>query len=600
MELTLGVLADAGTWCCTSTMLDKELVEHRVRNEGESFLTITLPSFAKQFESCLESGVVTSVSFEGFAPLKRKAIPKFLSGLLGLIFDPVSGLLLDEPNITAIFFVRQITLLHKKVLLDCTTEREAAAYEKFIQCENELTATFLALDPGLLGSFGRVADVLWSIDLSHIDRKVYDGDHTPKHGPGVTADRFFGNEKFDCTIWHRRLDEYFPAEDFRIPNYGFWRVLDDVEFVEPGAEQPVKVISVPKTLKTPRIIAVEPTCMQYAQQSLMEVIVDQLEGSDILNGSIGFTDQVPNQDAARKGSIDGSLATIDLSEASDRVSNQLVQRMLKNFPSFAGAVQSCRSTRADVPGIGVVPLSKFASMGSALCFPMEAMVFLTIIMLSFEQELNKPLTLSAIISILAAGHVRVYGDDIIVPEHMVRPVTQNLEAFGLKVNRNKTFVSKSSRFRESCGRDYYAGQDVSVTYCRRVLPESLGNAAEMISAVSLRNQLYKAGLWNTAMYLDDKLGDIVNIPTVLETSPIIGRHSFMGYETQRMCANLHRPLVKGMMIKTRPKRSPITGEGALMKFFLKRGRDPILDPKHLERYGRPDSVDIKIRWGSST
>ncbi len=591
MELMQRILADASIWCCTCTTKDMKYILRRFEHEGDSFLTITLPTFCADFERSLDEGGVTHAMFPSFR--RHRGLPLFLGGFLEQVFDRCSGRLLNDPSHTAILFVRQITLLFKKVLLQCTDVRERKAYETYVQCENEVRDWSENCPSDQLDRFGRISDLLWGTDCSHLDRKVYDGHLVPRHGPGKTADRVTGNGKFDCDTWHTRLEEYFPSGDYRIANYGFQYVLDGVTFVEPEAEMPVKVVSVPKTLKTPRIIAMEPTCMQYAQQSLMEVIVERLEQSRLLQGSIGFTKQEPNQVLARIGSEDGSLATIDLSEASDRVSNLLVLRMLKPYPHLSGAVQACRSTRANVPGYGNQTLSKFASMGSALCFPIEAMVFLTIICIAYEEKLNRPLNKRDLDLLLKK--VRVYGDDIIVPVDLVRHVVSALVRYGLKVNARKSFWT--GRFRESCGKDYYGGTDVSVTYLRRYLPSHRGDVDEMISAYSFRNQLYKAGLWKTVEFLDDHLRRLAPLPTVTETSPVLGRHSFLGYETQRICKTLHRPLVRGLMVSAPSPKSSISGEGALLKFFLKRGEDPIFDVKHLERYGRPLHVDIKARWG---
>jgi hypothetical protein len=327
----------------------------------------------------------------------------------------------------------------------------------------------------------------------------------------------------------------------------------------------------------------------------MELLVQSLENSSILKNSIGFSDQTPNQRLAKEGSETGDLATLDLSEASDRVSNLLVKRMLQNFPTLSGAVQACRSLRADVPGHGILSLTKFASMGSALCFPIEAMVFLTIIALAKSTQLNRPLEKRDLNDLFSS--VRVYGDDLIVPVDLVRFVTRELSNFGLKVNERKSFWT--GKFRESCGKDYYDGEDVSVTYFRRMFPSSRSDASEMVSLIAFRNNAYKAGLWITSRYLDVLIGRLAPFPTVAETSPVLGRHSFLGYETQRMCSLLHKPLVKGLTIRIRHRRSTCSGEGALLKFFLKRGPQPLFDAKHLERHGRPESVDIKLRWSSA-
>lgn len=594
MLLMQNVLADAGMWCCTSTTLDFKTIERRVEHEGLSFITITLPALCSEIERSLELGGVDHAMFLSFK--KRGALPQFLGGLLDQVFDRSSGRLLDAPSVDAIFYIRQILLLCKKILLPCSESREQRAYDDFIKCEAEVKNWSENTPERSLDRFGRIADLVWGSDLSHLDRKVYDGNVRPKHGPGATADKLFGNEKFRLRNWTWRLEEYFSASEFAIPNYGYFRELDSIDFYEPGKEPPVRVISVPKTLKTPRIIAIEPAHIQYMQQALLEILVVRIEESDILQGSIGFTDQTPNQRLARLGSLDGSLATIDLSEASDRVSNRLVKRLFRNYPTLAGAIQACRSERADVPGHGIIHLSKFASMGSATTFPVEAMVFLTIVLCGYERWLNRQLSLGDVKSILRK--VRVYGDDIIVPVDIVRHVVSELSDFGLKVNTRKSFWNGS--FRESCGRDYYAGQDVTVTYCRRLLPESRGNVSEMISAIALRNQFYRAGLWRTADFLDTYLRRLAPLPNVLETSPVLGRITFLGHDSQRMCPALHKPLVKGLVVSPKPRASRLEGHGALLKFFLKRGDEPYFDKKHLERYGRPESVDIKIRWASAT
>jgi hypothetical protein len=574
--------------------MDIKTVQGRSKHEGLSFLTITLSSFGKDFQKSLDQGIVDRNSFQGFS--WRAGLPQFLGGFLDLVFDRTSGVLLKSPDIDAILSIRQLTLIFGKILLPCTSAREAESMSSYIQCDKEVKYCDANLDSLDLKEFERMSQLLFRDIFSKIDSDIYYGNHIPKHGPGATADKLRGNAKYNCRLWTDRLEKYFPSGDFLFPSLSHYvESYDDVHHLEPGEEIPVKVISVPKTQKTPRIIAVEPTCMQYAQQAVLERIVEETDSS-FLSQFIGFDDQLPNQQLAQDGSFTGSTATLDLSDASDRVSNQLVLAMMKNHPHLREAIQACRSRKADVPGHGVLRLAKFASMGSALCFPIEAMVFLTLVFLGLEQELNTRFTRKSEL-LEFSGRVRIYGDDIIIPTDMVHSVIGSLEHFGARVGPSKSFWI--GKFRESCGKEYYDGFDVSIVKVRRVFPSSLKHAPEVISLVSLRNQLYLAGYWATVKWLDSKIKKMIyHFPFVSESSSALGRISFLGYETQKECKYLHAPLVKAYVVTSRPPSDPLDGPGALLKFFLKRGGQPSVDRKHLERAGRPRAVDIKPRWVS--
>jgi len=418
----------------------------------------------------------------------------------------------------------------------------------------------------------------------------------PLHGPGVTADQKIGNAKYHQDTWPTRLETVFHAIDNLVPSPSYYDELGSVRFLEPWEEIPVRVISVPKTQKTPRIIAIEPTAMQYAQQAIRQLLYESVERDNLLNALIGFTDQTPNQDLAREGSLTGELATLDLSEASDRVSCLHVDDLMYFNPLLSEAVFACRSSKADVSGHGVITLSKFASMGSALTFPLEAMVFLTIIFLGIESDLNRLLTRKDIKSY--RGKVRVFGDDIIVPKRHVISVIHFLETFGLKVNRRKSFWT--GKFRESCGKEFYDGQDVSIVRVRREAPSSLRDVQEITSWVDLSNQLYFAGYWQTVKWLDQLLSDIIyDFPVVLPTSPVLGRHSFMGYDTDKVGGRYQIPLVRGLIRRDTIPRNSLDGYRALLKVFLERKEEPLFQTDHLERSGRPHVGHIKRGWWSA-
>jgi hypothetical protein len=571
--------------------MDFKTVQGRFKHEGLSFLTITLPSFGKDTQKCLDQGIVDRNMFQGFS--WHAGLPQFLGGFLDLVFDRDSGVLLDEPDIDAILAVRQLTLLFSKVLFPCSDARVRDSMSAYVQCDKEVVACDNRMEPLDYREFHRMSQLLFRDLFAEVDREINDLELIPKHGPGATADKLRGNGKFKSMVWTDRLERYFPSSDYLFPNARYIEHYDDVNHLEPGSEMPVNVITVPKTQKTPRIIAIEPTCMQYAQQAVLDSFNRGISKS-FLRDFIGTESQEPNQLLAQKGSITGSLATLDLSEASDRVSNQLVRVLLSSNPVLQGAVEACRSRKADVPGYGVLRLSKFASMGSALCFPIEAMVFLTICFLGIEKEHSTRFASKSDI-IRFIGEVRVYGDDIIIPTDSVHSVVHALGHFGAQVGMSKSFWI--GKFRESCGKEFYDGYDISIVKVRREFPSTRKHASEVISLVSLRNQLYKAGYWRTVKWLDQKLvGMLKHFPYVSDTSSVLGRYSFLGYETQRECEKLHRPLVKGFVISSRTPSDPLDGAGALLKCLLKRGSEPVADSKHLERAGRPRRVDIKPRW----
>lgn len=601
MLLWQQVADETANWCCTCATMDFKKVQERCKHEGLSFLTITLPNFGKDFEKSLDQKKVDRSLFQGFT--WRAGLPLFLGGFLDHVFDRNDGRLLENPSIDAIFAIRQLTLMFSKISLPCSDARERKAMLSYLKCEEDVRAADRELSSQDRLDFSRVSAMLYSRAFSGADRDVYYlEDVVPKHGPGATADGLRGNAKFTQNTWTARLEEILPSGEFLLPNWSFYDHLESVDILEPGAEIPVRVISVPKTLKTPRIIGIEPTAMQYAQQSLLPVILRHLRKDKYLNKMLGFQDQQPNQLMAQRGSLYGDLATLDLSEASDRVSNEQVRALLVNFPHLHKAVDASRSRKARVPGHGVVRLAKFASMGSALCFPFEAMVFLTIVFIGIERELNRPLRGSDIRRL--SSMVRIYGDDIIIPVDFVRSVNEVLLAFGSKVNFGKSFWN--GKFRESCGKEYFNGHDVSIVKVRQVFPTSPRSATEFISLVSLRNQFYWTGLWQTTRWLDDRIRKMTrHFPTVLPTAPVLGRHSVLGYETHLNDKHLHKPMVKGYVVSSVSPRDPLDGSGALLKCLLEmRSRErisslgnlPVADEDHLERTGRPHAVDTKLGY----
>jgi hypothetical protein len=540
--------------------------------------------------------------------------------MTSLLFDSETGRIFNESSNsdissrdypTLVECVRQICLAFKKVEIPCTPERTSAALEKFIETEHEFCA--FELQDEDIADFDDVSRVLWAPLTMSID--IVDG--VPRHGPGATAERLSGNQKWQWRFWHERLEHYFPFLGNGLPlGASLEKEFEEVSFVQPEHEQPVRVVPVPKTLKSPRIIAIEPCCMQFAQQGLRDLLYAALERYRLTAGHINFADQSVNQRLAIMSSKTGQLATIDLSDASDRVPRDLALRMFSANPELSGAIEACRSTHAEMPDGRIIgPLGKFASMGSALCFPVEAMYFYTICVVASLKKQNLPVNYRNIFSVTRSLYV--YGDDILCPSTNADFVLDYLRKYNCKVNNAKTFYT--GRFRESCGVDAYAGEVVTPTYIGTMPPENKRQAKELISWTATANLFYKRGYWQTASLMFKTIEAIVGpLPYISETTPGLGRISYLGYQTiDRWSEKLQRFEVRTLVPSPVFRTGELEGYAALAASLSRQdglrnpslpdvlGREPdreifreVLskDKLHLERYALHGAVSLKRRW----
>jgi len=590
LELLACVYIDMTSKCPADVSDNRDLktIRSRVEDEGLSFLTITLPKFASDLLRGLENGFVDSSLFSRWKRAKGSVMPAFLQGITSHIFNFETGKVIYNelsPNVGGspsdfsyyVDAVRQICLTLNKIKMDCTPKRVQSALENYIEIEDSLSASSFSEEER--AKFLAVSSVLWDNMCSDFQCT----DCTPVHGPGTTAETISGNQKFVWRRWHDRLEPYFPLVDNGYP-LGIpvdSEELKMVTIVPETEEQPVRVVTVPKTLKAPRIIAIEPVCMQYVQQGIRAWLYAKLESYWLSAGHVNFTDQSINQKLAMKGSKTGRLATIDLSDASDRVPRSLAMEMFRSNRDLYDSIDACRSTHAELPnGQLVGPLVKFASMGSALCFPVEAMYFYTICVMALLDDIGLSYTQANAHRV--SRSVYVYGDDIIVPSTRAGVILDYLQKYKCKVNSNKTFVS--GKFRESCGVEAFAGIDVTPVYVRSTVPEGKHQASSIISWVATANLFYKKGLWRTTQFMRNKCERLIgHLPFLPENTEGIGRISFLGRNLRsigRWSKFLHRFEVRAMVPKPVYRTDKLNGYGALTKAFhgLEQGLTSLVDP----------------------
>ena len=600
LEVALCVFTDVKAMCSDtkSAVKDVDTLTSRVKDEGLSFLTITLPSFGQDIERCLDLGYVDPKYFRSFRKYRR--IPAFMRGIVGQIFDADTGRILDAPSVKAIECVRQIAYTFKKLKTPCSSERIERAFEGYVSDEHDLEVPIAPDDVRL---FTDVSDRLWSW-LSRYRDEWY-GSVIPKHGPGATAEGITGNKKYTFHTWHDRLEPYFPLTQYA---FGSLSAIESEEFekvtiIPEDEELPVKVITVPKTLKSPRIIAIEPVCMQYTQQAISRFLVGVIENARMTSGHVNFTNQGVNQALALRSSRDGSMATLDLSSASDRVERELALSMFNCVPDLRDAIDACRSKRAALPDGRILTLRKFASMGSALCFPVESMYFYTICIVGLLQSRCLPVTSRNIFKM--TREVYIYGDDIVVPANDSDAVIAHLHKYHCKVNFNKTFGV--GKFRESCGVDAYDGKSVTPTYLRELPPDNRQSASQLVSWVATANLFFQRGFYNTSEYLYKRCEKIIGkLPIVLDTCAGLGRVVGSGhYSIERWDRQLQVPKVRAWVAKPSYRKDKISGYPALLKCLLaleRKGRKQnylkltSADEDHLDKTARFDAVALQRRW----
>jgi hypothetical protein len=504
--------------------------------------------------------------------------PKFLSGFLRLIFLSDGTVNPDIDFVGQLFKdVRQFLVIFSKINVECTDLRKEASLKSYIKTDQ--TIPRLSID--ILNEFRKEAMCLFPYLLEV--EQLLESEDLCIHSTGALATRESYNQRFHLSKWSERLQAVWPYWHYARSTYKSAPPL----IVSPEDEPPVKVTLVPKTQKSPRVIAMEPSWNQYAQQGILAAMTDVLKRSAWLNlyNSICWQDQSFNRRLAMIGARDKSFATIDLSEASDRVSSTLVYALFPAGP-LRKAVFASRSRYADVSG-RKIRLKKFASMGSSLCFPIETMVFYVIARMGVKRAFNYHPYRGFELPI------RVYGDDIIVPVESAPEVIRLLEVFGLKINEAKTFVNGS--FKESCGSDWYGTTDVTPVRARIPLPGISRHDVLNVSVIEWHNSLYKRGWYATCNRIREEYKlDSFPIKHAHQDS-IVGVISHVGWPVSRFNDELQRSEQRCLVIKHRLSHDPIDGYPALEKFFRMRGVEPLLEG-HLESDGRPLSLVLKTGW----
>lgn len=609
LELYAAILADvayAYPNLVPDLSKDWDRLTSLVLSRGLRFVTVDLPALAKHLERCLASGQYIASGLPGSHRISRRVpIPEFLGGLYLLVFSR-DGRLKEDVDVQALFFLRQVLLAAKRTKLQCPEIYVREEICGFLKTDDALpdptpywdsvgsgctssvrgfafehryvTAMFRLSKPRMLEEGENPSRADHCHLLTMLD-KVVDivttslgpyrlEDWKFSHGPGAVSDKSKGENKYAFTNWTDRLDYAFPSSDCSFSSYKSW--ADNYVHHEPmcGDEPYSKLVAVPKTFTKPRLIASEPSEHMWCQQNVKHYMYERCAATWIRE-FVTFTDQVRNQTLALLGSRDGSLATVDLSSASDRVSCMCVENTFKRNPLLLDALRASRTRRCKISHDGcdrIIELKKYSTMGNATTFPVETLIFLSVALTAtLWAEGHREVSLHKIRQL--AGRVTVFGDDIVVPTNAVRVLTMLLEVLDFKVNTSKTFAD--GKFRESCGVDAFAGQNITPAYYKGMVsddPESI------VSRVEASNNFYQRLLVTTSCWLASTLPPWVKPMMVPMDSGVFGLRSFVrprvptdrkirwNEQLQRVEHSLNLPT-------GRVERAPIEDETALLQLF---------------------------------
>jgi len=575
--------------------LTLQKIESRLRSEGICFLTKQLPLLCKALDRALCLGYVDCNSFVGFKLMRDSKLPMLFGEFFERIFDH-SGVLKSQPDVASVKLLRQLTCLFYKYELPnkpALAEKVILSFQKneddLRQVDQQLEHIAQALSTkqptdrirkDTVVDVARGARICLNQAFSGFDPQ----DIIPSHGPGAVATRQKLWKKYDWTNVSDRITAVYPFDAYFLASVGHacdsYRTFNRVD----NQELPARVILVPKDSRGPRLISCEPVDFQWIQQGLGRAIVRHIETNNVTRDNVRFTCQDANRNAALLGSRDGRYATLDLKDASDRISLALVRLL---FPEHIYMyLEACRTRATTLPDGRILPLCKFAPMGSSLCFPVLA------------------LTVWALLSSVADTYTReriyVYGDDVIVPTTYVERAISILELFGLVINRNKSCTT--GLFRESCGMDAFKGVDVTPVRIRTVW--SAEPSPEVYSSwIAYANSMYDRRCFATYDYIVSLLIPIYrNIPwdgLGLASVPSLREQPETSVIPTRVNEALQKLEYFVPCVVSRPIHKELDGWTMLLRYFTEFGKATYQQqwdraPERAASYDAEQSVSVRL------
>lgn len=522
---------------------DKVTLTKRTKAEGPQFLTKTLPLLGKALDAYLAGNPFVVPT--NFKVHRRTKLPLLFHGLFESVV--VGSRVGQEADIAAIKSLRQLCYLFYKYELPYDHALVASKIRDFFALDESLGE--VVPDVEAMSTIYYAKEVL---------REIFETftftDFHAKNGPGSVANGLSPWERFRPSRFYKSLDDLYPYHHcFYYNDRHLFDSFAEYFDCDHGNFGTAKLLAVPKDSRGPRLISSEQSEFMTYQQAMKGALTAHLESTYPTRGHVNFTDQSINGQLALESSSTQQNATLDLSEASDRLSMWLVDLLFEDT-QISEWLKKSRSTYTSYKGIRH-RLRKFAPMGSALCFPIQAVSFYSLIVGALIRD--------GVPRRAAHAAVYVYGDDIVVPTQHVACAIQALTSVGLKINEGKSCTS--GFFRESCGVDAFNGVDVTPTKAKRIWSDK-PSVKDIASWCALADNLFANAYWVTADVIRSMLERVMRITLKTPTSPIVGLTTWshdhaveanakrLVYSRKRQCW-----AIRAICLKARVDQPPITG-----------------------------------------
>jgi hypothetical protein len=354
----------------------------------------------------------------------------------------------------------QFKALGKKFLPKDCSMQDAAAYEKFnatnSRCAEWELKLNTSLDETLYGTFKKVLYEFfhpggWPM-LTNLDTLFERGGLGPGSSIGSEGGDLY-TKLFDSQLTYTDplVLKHYEYYSKRLPSWRMAELLRSAARGDARRVQGSRLSFVPKSTTISRCICVEPVLNMWYQLGVGSVLTERLRsffGIDLSN------QPDRNRDLARRGSVWGDLATVDLESASDSISIKLCRDVLPKH--VFDLLWRIRSPMYEYDG-SFHRFEMISTMGNGFTFPLQTILFAAMVSAVYEVSGSRA---------FSDGSCGVFGDDIILHAWAYPRLKRLLDLCGFVVNQQKTFTE--GPFRESCGKDYYDGNLVRGVYAGRL------------------------------------------------------------------------------------------------------------------------------------